>query len=117
MADSTQCTLYTGIRTRVLENICDAISLMSRERLTNEVLGYPRDARLLIINCDDFGMCFSQNIGTIRSIETGIARGGSLIFYSSILNLINKRSKINTNALLYMIFITILYIINGSNRS
>ena len=27
-------------------------------------------------------------------IETGIARGGSLIFYSSILNLINKKSKI-----------------------
>ena len=27
-------------------------------------------------------------------IETGIARGGSLIFYSSILNLINKKSRI-----------------------
>ena len=65
--------------TQVLENICDAISIMSRQRLTNEVLGYPRDARLLIINCDDFGMCFSQNIGTIQSIETGIASSCSLM--------------------------------------
>ncbi len=65
--------------TRVRENICDAISLMSRQRLTNEVLGYPPDARLLIINCDDFGMCFSQNMGTIQSIETGIASSCSLM--------------------------------------
>ena len=29
------------------------------ERLTNRLLGYPADARLLIINADDFGMCHS----------------------------------------------------------
>ncbi|MCH2540216.1 MAG: ChbG/HpnK family deacetylase [Anaerolineales bacterium] len=65
--------------TLMRESICDAISLMSTQRLTNEVLGYSPDARLLIINCDDFGMCFSQNAGTIQSIETGIASSCSLM--------------------------------------
>ena len=37
----------------------------------NEKLGFPPNAKLLIINADDFGMCYGQNIGTIRSIKEG----------------------------------------------
>ena len=45
----------------------------------NELLGYPADARLLIVNADDFGMCHGQNLGAIRSITEGIASSCSLM--------------------------------------
>ena len=36
-----------------------------------ERLGYDKDARLLIINADDFGMCHSANMGTFKAFESG----------------------------------------------
>jgi predicted glycoside hydrolase/deacetylase ChbG (UPF0249 family) len=46
---------------------------------SNELLGLPRDARVLIINADDFGMYRAINTGVIRSIEEGIAASCSLM--------------------------------------
>ena len=45
----------------------------------NELLGYPADARLLIVNADDFGMCHGQNLGAIRSITEGLVSSCSLM--------------------------------------
>jgi len=45
----------------------------------NEILGYPTDARLLIVNADDFGMCHGQNLGAIRSITEGLVSSCSLM--------------------------------------
>jgi len=39
----------------------------------NQRLGFPADARLLIINADDFGMCCAENEATIQTIRTGVA--------------------------------------------
>ncbi len=39
---------------------------------TNRLLGYPGDARLLIINADDFGMCNSVNEAIIRVLKAGV---------------------------------------------
>ena len=36
-----------------------------------ERLGYDKDARLLIVNADDFGMCHSANMGTFKAFESG----------------------------------------------
>lgn len=36
------------------------------------LLGYPADARLLIINADDFGLCHAINAATLRSLRDGI---------------------------------------------
>jgi predicted glycoside hydrolase/deacetylase ChbG (UPF0249 family) len=41
-------------------------------RETNARLGYPADARLLIINADDFGMCHAANAATIKAMRDGI---------------------------------------------
>jgi len=41
---------------------------------TNRLLGYPADARLLIINADDFGMCNSVNEAIIRALREGLVR-------------------------------------------
>ena len=40
---------------------------------TNEMLGLPQDARLLIVNADDYGMCHSINEATMQSITEGLA--------------------------------------------
>ena len=47
--------------------------------LSSEFLGYPPEARLLIINADDFGMYPSVNNAVVRSIEDGIAGSCSLM--------------------------------------
>ena len=52
---------------------------MSDQPLANRILGYPDDARLLIVNADDFGMCHTQNVGTLRSIREGLVRSCSLM--------------------------------------
>jgi hypothetical protein len=33
---------------------------------THQLLGYPADARLLIVNADDFGMCHAVNQAILR---------------------------------------------------
>lgn len=47
--------------------------------LSSELLGYASDARLLIVNVDDFGMYHAINAAVIRSIEAGIATSCSLM--------------------------------------
>jgi len=46
---------------------------------TNRMLGYPIDARLLIINADDFGMCNSINEAIFRTLKEGVLRSTSLM--------------------------------------
>lgn len=46
---------------------------------TNHLLGYPDDARLLIINADDFGMCHAINTGIIDSLQNGVVQSTSLM--------------------------------------
>ena len=46
---------------------------------TNQLLGYPADARLLIVNADDFGMCHAVNEAISRALKDGIAQSTSLM--------------------------------------
>jgi hypothetical protein len=46
---------------------------------SSELPGLPRDARVLIISADDFGMYHAVNTAVIRSIEEGIASSCSLM--------------------------------------
>lgn len=46
---------------------------------TNRLLGYPEDARLLIINADDFGMCHSVNAAIFAALEQGVLRSTTLM--------------------------------------
>lgn len=47
--------------------------------LTNRLLGYPQDARLLIVNADDFGMCHAVNEAVIRAFPSGMLRSTTLM--------------------------------------
>ena len=46
---------------------------------TNRLLGYPDDARLLIINADDFGMAHAHNAATLQALTEGIVASTSLM--------------------------------------
>ena len=44
-----------------------------------ERLGYPREARLVIVHADDLGVTHSVNAATIRALETGLVNSASLM--------------------------------------
>jgi chitin disaccharide deacetylase len=44
-----------------------------------EKLGYPADARLLIVNCDDLGKCHAANVGVYAALRDGVATSASLM--------------------------------------
>ena len=48
---------------------------------TNHLLGYPADARILLINADDFGMCHAINEAIFRTLKLkdGLVRSTSLM--------------------------------------
>jgi predicted glycoside hydrolase/deacetylase ChbG (UPF0249 family) len=46
---------------------------------TNRLLGYPDDARLLIINADDFGMCHATKAAILRTLTEGVVRSTTLM--------------------------------------
>src|SRR5688572_9610542 len=53
--------------------------IMSDKRQANSLLGYPADARLLIINADDFGMCHAVNEASLRALKEGLASSCTLM--------------------------------------
>ncbi|MGH9968789.1 MAG: polysaccharide deacetylase family protein [Pyrinomonadaceae bacterium] len=44
-----------------------------------ERLGYPRDAKLLIVHADDLGMAHSVNAATVKGFESGLVNSGSIM--------------------------------------
>jgi predicted glycoside hydrolase/deacetylase ChbG (UPF0249 family) len=46
---------------------------------TNKLLGYPDDARLLLINADDLGMYQAINEAIVRTFQEGVVRSTSLM--------------------------------------
>ena len=44
-----------------------------------ERLGFPADARLVIISCDDLGASHAANEGVLRSLRSGVATSASLM--------------------------------------
>ena len=51
----------------------------SHSNQTNRLLGYPDDARLLIINADDFGRSHASNEATIRALKDGVVSSTTLM--------------------------------------
>ena len=48
-------------------------------RPLHERLGYPRDAKLLIVHADDLGMAHSVNAASTKALETGLVSSASIM--------------------------------------
>ena len=53
--------------------------MITNRSQTNGLLGYPADARLLLINADDFGMCYAINAAILRTLKDGLVCSTSLM--------------------------------------
>jgi len=51
----------------------------AQERTLAERLGYPRDAKLIIVHADDLGMSHSVNVATIKAFQSGLVNSGSIM--------------------------------------
>lgn len=51
----------------------------AQNRTLAERLGYPADAKLLIVHADDLGMSHSVNTATVKAFETGLVNSGSIM--------------------------------------
>jgi predicted glycoside hydrolase/deacetylase ChbG (UPF0249 family) len=54
-------------------------SVHAQDRTLAERLGYPRDAKLVIVHADDLGMAHSVNMATIKAFESGLVNSGSIM--------------------------------------
>src|SRR5687768_7582147 len=54
-------------------------SVSGQKKSVAELLGYPEDAKLLIIHADDIGVSHSENIATISAYEKGAINSGSIM--------------------------------------
>jgi chitin disaccharide deacetylase len=53
--------------------------MANETKSTAERLGYKADARVLILNADDFGMCHDQNEGVMRGLKEGLFTSSTIL--------------------------------------
>lgn len=59
--------------------LCLVQDISAQTKSLAERLGYPKDAKLLIVHADDLGMSHSVNIATIKAFESGLVNSGSIM--------------------------------------
>jgi chitin disaccharide deacetylase len=55
------------------------VSVSGQTKLLSERLGYKPTDKLLIVNCDDCGMCNSANLAAIEGMEKGLITSGTIM--------------------------------------
>ena len=66
---------------------------------TNETLGFPKDSRLLIVNIDDYGLCYTGNQSAIQLLEKGAASSCTIMAPAPLaiqgIMLVNEHARIH----------------------
>src|SRR6267143_890369 len=63
-----------------------------------ERLGYPADAKLLIVHADDLGMAHSINVASIKGLESGLVSSASIMIPCSWLPEISAYARTHPEA-------------------
>jgi predicted glycoside hydrolase/deacetylase ChbG (UPF0249 family) len=71
-------TIFVALCCWVLLVAFDSVTT-AQNRTLAERLGYPADAKLLIVHADDLGMSHSVNVATIKGFESGLVNSGSIM--------------------------------------
>jgi predicted glycoside hydrolase/deacetylase ChbG (UPF0249 family) len=66
-------------RILLLFSACIYFVSAGAQETIQEKLGYPKDAKLLIIHADDLGVAHAQNAASIEALERGSVRSGSIM--------------------------------------
>jgi chitin disaccharide deacetylase len=75
----SQITVMTTKITIALLLVFSIIRPSSAQQTYAEKLGFPKDAKVLILHVDDAGMSWDSNEGAIQSIEKGVANSVSVM--------------------------------------
>ncbi len=59
--------------------LCLFFSVKGQSQSYAEKLGYPKDAKVLILHIDDVGMSYDSNLGAIKAMEEGVANSLSMM--------------------------------------
>jgi hypothetical protein len=62
-----------------MRDVQEVLASRNRPSETTCLLGYPPDARLLVINADDFGMCHAVNQAIVYALGKGDLRIDELL--------------------------------------
>ena len=55
------------------------VNIQVQAETVAERLGYPADAKLVLLHGDDIGMCHAANTSAIRAFEAGMMKSGSVM--------------------------------------
>src|SRR6187200_366391 len=63
----------------ILVSVLFSTSILSQSKTLAERLGYPKDAKLVIIHSDDLGVSHSENAASITAMEKGSVSSASIM--------------------------------------
>ena len=82
----------------VLASLLVASTLPAQTRNAAERLGYPRDAKLVILHADDMGVAHSENLASFAALESGAVNSGSIMMPTPWVTEVAEYAKTHPNA-------------------
>ena len=79
-------------------SLSSASSAQTQTKTLTERLGYPADAKLLIVHADDLGMAHSINDASLKAFASGLVNSGSIMVPCPWLTEIASYARSNPNA-------------------